>query len=125
VGLATYGVTLAGLVAWEQAAAPRLKRRGILPDVPTVPGLLTEEERAAPFLTPLTCDRHVPPPTVEELRERGRHPIGTQGRVTQYIAVDDDAAHRPGVGTCEISHEWTTYYAGTSVRVEKVPELRS
>jgi len=116
-GLAAYASSLGALATWEACAAPALKRRGLLPDVPAHPGLLSEAERAAPFLTPLTCDRQVPPPALAELRARGRHFVGRSGRVAQYITA---AAAPPRAAAAHArSAAWTAYYGGAPVLVYK------
>ena len=116
-GLAAYASSLGAFAVWEGCAAPALKRRGLLPDVPAHPGLLSEAERAAPFLTPLTCDRQVPPPALAELRARGRHFVGRSGRVAQYITA---AAAPPRAAAAHArSAAWTAYYGGAPVLVYK------
>lgn len=71
-GFAIYAASLGLMTAWE-TLLPGMHSRGLLEDHESEE--LTNEERAVELLTPITCSRAVPLPTIEEL-EDGCHFIG-------------------------------------------------
>ena len=111
-GMACYVSGMIGLAAWEYAAVPRLKRHGILPDVPLIDGDLAEHQKDLKWMTPLTCDDKLPLPTLEELTKRRTHRIGCIGGVYQIISVDPPFCY-PRVRVAERSHVWSTHYNQT------------
>ena len=117
-GAVVYGGSLAALTAWEAAAVPWLKRRGILPDVPPLPSMLSEHEKMAAFATPLTAIDYPPLPTLDERQDGRRHLVHTCGRVVQhiYLAQGPSSPLRPEV--CEVSDEFSELY-GERVIIEK------
>lgn len=121
VGLSVYGASLVALTAWESLAVPRLKRRGLFPDVPTLPGMLSEKEKMEPFVTPLTADRYVPPPALEQLKTMPRYLVGQRGRVAHFITADTDGLTVvPNV--CEVSEAWSDFY-GVPIGIMKAVVL--
>lgn len=116
-GAAVYVSSFAALTAWEAMAVPWLKRRGVMPDVPMLPGMLTEGEKMVPFATPLTAIPYPPLPSLEELQDGRRHLVHTSGRVTQHIyTMSGDVSLRDEVR--EVSDEFSAYY-GEDVVIEK------
>lgn len=108
-GATVYVSSFAALAMWETQAVPWLKRRGIMPDVPTLPSMMTEQEKMAPFATPLTAISYPPLPALEELQDGRRHLVQTSGRMTQHIyLMDDDVSLRDEV--CEVSDEFSDFY---------------
>lgn len=108
-GAAVYVSSFAALTVWETQAVPRLKRRGIMPDVPTLPSMMTEEEKMTPFATPLTAISYPPLPALEELRDGRRHLVDTSGRMTQHIyLMTEDVSLREEV--CTVSDEFSDFY---------------
>ena len=53
-GAAVYVSSFAALTIWELSCAVAQASR-IMPDVPTLPSMMTEEEKMTPFATPLTA----------------------------------------------------------------------
>ena len=113
-GVACYIAGLAALTAWESYAVPRLQARSILPDVPLLPGQLTQKEKAVPWILPWTADLPVPPPPYEELG--GRFRIGVVDGVGQFLTKEEGEEVR---GVREKSEEWSAYY-GKTVYVYKL-----
>jgi hypothetical protein len=114
-GALCYAGSLCALLAWEAWAVPPLKRVGVLPDVPSVPGALSERQRAQAFVVPLTADQSLPLPTWDALVAEGRHRVGRVGGVTHYILPGDVPAIR---GVQEPSEPWSAHY-GARVSVLK------
>lgn len=108
-GAACYVGSFALLSAWEGVVVPRLKLRGIIPDVPILPGALSERERAARWIVPLTSDRRVPLPDLETLRTQGHHCVGKAEGVPQLISLaTPDARESPGVRV--VHSDWSDFY---------------
>lgn len=108
VGLTVYAVGMGSLFLWETFAVPGLKVRGIIPDEPLVPGALTEREKRAPWIKPLTYNSAAPVPSEDDLASKEHHYVGTQEWVPQYITFRDTARIQAGV--CEKSDEWSDLY---------------
>lgn len=113
-GVACYLAGLATLSIWEEVVVPALKLRSILPDVPSVTGQLTERQRNARWITPLTADQRLPLPSLDRLRDRD-HRVGSQEGVSQHITV---CRLRHVRGLQERSDEWSRFY-GTDICVYK------
>lgn len=116
-GAACYLGSLALLTAWESVAVPRLKLNGILPDVPILPGQLTERELRLPWILPITADQSIPLPDIDSLRDKERHHVGKIEKVSQVISIPSE---RTSIikGKREVSEEWSSYY-GTLICIEK------
>lgn len=107
-GILFYAISFAALTAYEAFAVPQLKLHGIIPDVPLIAGMLTEREKQAPMITPITADMSVPPPDIRAIRS-SPHRVGAREGVPQFIAVPEIAPPlRPSA--CEKSEEWTDFY---------------
>lgn len=115
VGMVCYLGGLAGLTLWEDRVAPRLKKQGIIPDVPLIEGDITEAQRDLKWMTPLTCDQHLPLPSLEMLREKGVHRIGSIGGIHQMITLAPPKTYPLQVTT---SPEWSSHY-NTTVYIYK------
>ena len=61
----------------------------------------------------------MPPPSLEELRARGRHFVGRSGRVAQYITAA--ASPLRGAAASERSAAWSAYYGGADILVVDEP----
>lgn len=106
-GIACYAIGLIALSAWEKWAVPSLKLNSILPDMPLLPGQLSEAEKRVAFITPCTSSMSTPPPTLEDLRTRGKYLVGRVDDMHQFISC----ATRPHVNGVSIrSPEWSAYY---------------
>ena len=114
-GIVFYVSGLIFLSAWEKWVVPSLKLNSILPDVPLLPEQLNEKERKVKFITPLTSSMSVPPPSLENLRERGKYIVGHVDDVNQFITCES-RSHVDGV--CESSLEGSAYY-GTEITIFK------
>ena len=114
-GIACYAVGFLALSAWEHWAVPYFKLHSILPDVPLLPGQLTEQERLVAFITPYTSRLSTPPPTLDELRKRGDYMVGAVEDVCQFITCESHPHIR---GVSAPSPEWSSYY-GTDVTIFK------
>ena len=77
------------LTAWEEVAVPRLKRRGIIPDIPFVEGALTEEQKDASWILPW-FNSGIEPPKLEELQKMHAFRVGQRSGADQFITV-----HKP------------------------------
>ena len=109
-GIAFYITGFLLLTAWENAVVPALQLRSILPDIPLLPGQLTQTEKAVAWITPLTANLQTPPPTKETLKKRGNHMVGSRGDVRQFITLETRDIQK---GVCEVSREWSEYYKDT------------
>lgn len=121
-GLVCYLGGFATLTAWEQFVVPQLKLKSILPDVPLLPNQLTEAQKHTPWITPLTCDAMVPPPTLETLRGRGKHWVGVVLNANQFITTKSTSevhTEEPHC-LCATSEEWSEYY-DCDVTIYKTP----
>lgn len=118
-GILCYATGLATLTVWEEVVVPKLKLKGWIPDKPLNPRALSERDKAAKWVVPLTADRTVPLPNFDELVERGPFPVGRTATATQLIYVGEDRAKQtPGVD--EVSAEWSKFYKGETIRIRKV-----
>lgn len=115
----TWAVGMGALMWWDATVVPELKRRSILPDIPLVPGQLTEREKAQPWLTPLTMSRDVYIPTLDRLRTEHPYYIGDRDGVRQYMTAHDVDSCKKIPGVQEVSEEWSKLYGGTPVVVFK------
>jgi hypothetical protein len=106
-GIVFYVVGFAALTAWENIVVPTLQLNSILPDIPLRPGELTQQEKAVEWLTPYTASLQTPPPDKEDLKTRGKHPLGKRGDVRQFITLETKEIRK---GVCEVSPEWSEYY---------------
>lgn len=106
-GLACYAFGIIALSAWEKWVVPSLKLNSILPDIPLLPGQLTEQERCVNFITPFTASTSTPSPTLQDLHERGKYLVGSVGEVNQFITCES-LSHIEGVSIR--SPEWSVYY---------------
>ena len=119
-GAACYAGGLVLLTLWESLAVPRLKLRGLLPDVPAVPGALSEADKAARWIEPLTAESFVPLPTLEELQSRGSHVVGRSPTVLQSIYVrSGERGERTVAGVEEVSEAWSAHYGGAQIGIRK------
>jgi hypothetical protein len=105
--VACYAFGIIALSAWEKWVVPSLKLNSILPDIPLLPGQFTEQERSVKFITPLTSSMSTPPPTLQDLHERGKYLVGSVDEVNQFITCES-LSHIEGVSIC--SSEWSVYY---------------
>jgi hypothetical protein len=131
--LETTGVLAGSVALWEIAVSPALKKRGLLPDRPLVPGHLTEDQKSVQWLTPLTCDDKVPLPPLDELRTRD-HCVGKVGDVHQFITITTCRRRRPRLlqpqlqlqlqRQGQMSPEFSDCY-GTTVYIYKRPVIYS
>jgi hypothetical protein len=117
-GIVCYVTGLVLLTTWENFVVPSLQLESILPDVPLLPGQLTQKEKSVGWITPLTANSHIPPPLIEDLRSRGKHLVGRRGDVRQFITLEARHTHK---GVCEESQEWSDHY-GVSVTIYKERE---
>ena len=106
-GVILYIVGLSALTAWEEFVVPRLKLNSILPDVP-IYGNLRQRDIAEKWITPLTADLPIPPPTLQQLSELGKFKVGKRESVTQYITTNP--LGRSITGVREVSDDWSKYY---------------
>ena len=85
--LAFYGLAMVGLTYWDEHVLPGLQDKGIMP---VIPGSYEEKKRhreavqAVPWVTPITADRSVPLPTLDELMTKA-YRVGASNGVVQYI----------------------------------------
>lgn len=86
-GLLFYGVTMALLTYWDEKVLPGLQDDGLMP---VIPGSYEDRKRnrkrvqAVPWVTPVTADRAVPLPSLDELMQKA-HRVGASNGVVQYI----------------------------------------
>ena len=79
----------------------------------------TAKERDVPWITPLTADLPIPPPTLKKLADMDGFRVGRREGVVQFIRVDDEtrtASRVPGVR--EASPEWSRFY-NSSIEIFK------
>lgn len=107
-GITFYVVGFAALTAWENIVVPKLKLNSILPDVPLLPGEFTQKEIAERWITPEMADSSLPPPSLEQLKERKKHFVGKSVNIRQFISCEKCGPLRPGI--VDVSAEWTRYY---------------
>ena len=110
-GLLVYGLTMAFLGFWDDNVLPDLQQKGLMPVIPGEMQKLSTADRAIPFLTPITADRHAYPlPAYAELNDRC-HRIGSRGEVTFYLCPSDGKMdYDDGYGECKISAEFSKHY---------------
>ena len=92
VGIAGYVVGMIILTLWDEHVLPKLQERNILPTIPDSAEELCSLRAKVielPWVTPLTADRSLPLPSLEELTRRA-HRVGTATldsgqQVVQYI----------------------------------------
>ena len=123
MGLAFYAVFMNGLGWWEEHVLPELQERGIMPRIPGEPVKLSKQDRALPWLTPVTADHSVPLPSFEDLAS-ACHRIGVTGNnVQQFICTQDERDANEDFtdtfGECVISDEFTSFYKGQRTLVCK------
>jgi hypothetical protein len=114
-GVVCYVTGLLLLTAWENVVVPKLQLKSILPDVPLLPGQLTQKQKSVGWITPLTANLQTPPPLREELQSRGKYLVGCRGDVRQFITLESRPNHK---GVSEMSQEWSEYY-GVDVTIFK------
>ena len=125
-GLLLYILAIGGLNAWEAYAVPLLKLKKILPDVPTAPGQLTEEQKAVPWITLLTADQRLPLPDKDAiLVQDSVHQIGSSKGIPQFVtATEANTNPLPRFrGVQEPSDEWSAHY-NTSIVIFKKQRWR-
>lgn len=106
-GLVFYVTTMCFLYFWETVAVPVLKLKSIIPDVPLVKGQLTEKEKHAKWITPLTADRRIPIPDIEDIEKKQQHMIGILDGIPQYITSEPLKTYK---GVQEQSTDWSEYF---------------
>jgi hypothetical protein len=140
-GLIFYGFGMVFLTAWDEFVLPKLQDRGIMP---TIPGTLrherlaklNKEQRAVPWVTPLTADRALP--SLESIEAEAFRVGSSYLGVAQLImAHPEEQARDPELhmsrptdgtefeadeidGVCRVSPEWSDHF-GKRVYICKRP----
>jgi len=112
-------ISLGFLTAFETIVVPLLKLNSILPDVPLVPGQLTERQKATPFICPLTVDREIILPTLDRLRKPEPYYVGKRLGIKQYITAYSTQEYRHVKGVQQRSEQWSKFYCNNTVVVFK------
>ena len=100
VGLVTYAAGLASLTLWDGVLKPQWESR---------------RARRTPWITPLTADRTIPPPTHDDLLARGVHYIGARDGVAQFVTLS-----RPTQALWTRSEEWSEYYRAEAFVIKRL-----
>lgn len=115
-GIFGYIVGLILLLLWEEYVLPILQDNAILPILSDQKYKITRKERKQKWITPLTADRRVPLPTLEDLQNKD-HKVGSFGNVYQYISSDTTKSYKQNIR--EYSPEWSIFYNNTIVIYKK------
>jgi len=78
---------MGSLTYWDEVVLPKLQDTGVIPVIPgSYSDLKKQREKvqAVPWVTPVTADRSVPLPTLDELMKKP-HRVGASNGVVQYI----------------------------------------
>merc|ERR1719446_576472 len=96
-GIAFYAVSYALLNHWEERVLPKLQDKGIMPVLPGSLKDIQDKQKEifdAPWATPLTADRSLPLPTLEQLFE-SPHRVSSRDGIIQWIRAHAQAEELP------------------------------
>ena len=94
-----YAVGFSALTYWDEKVLPGLQDKGLMPMTHERRAKLAREAAAdEPWVTPLTADRSLPLPTLQQLYDKA-HRVGVKNGVAQFIRahLSTDMPAEPGV----------------------------